>query len=145
MLLGCFCYAFSEKIRASRPTFSRWQRVLLAVIENVCWLSSMLFVVSRISQVYEAYVVYFMALGMSLTFSRDFTSSLYDHRGVYYLGRLSLPIYLCQNIARGIAAHNVSHLRVRWQILFIMAVAILIGVVADAIYNTIKARIFTRA
>lgn len=138
VLLGCFCYAVGEKIKAKRQEFSLLQRKLLAAVENACWLISMFFMVSRISAVYEAYIVYFMALGVTLTFSRDFTSNIYDRRWVYYLGRLSLPIYLFQNIARAVVNYKLFHLPVQLQIFIILALAVIIGVSADAMLKILK-------
>lgn len=136
VLLGCFCYLISEKIK--NADFSNLQRIALIICENVCWIISMYFMVSKINPKYESYVIYLMALGITLTFSRSLDSKFYNSKFVYYLGKISLPIYLCQNIARDIVRHELDFLSVPMRIFAIAAIAIVIGVLADLICSKIK-------
>ncbi len=136
VLLGCFCYAVCEKIKS--VDISGIKKVLLIISENVCWIIALYYPVSDINRRYEAYVVYFMALGMTLTFSRSFHSKLYDNKFVYFLGKLSLPIYLCQNIAREIVKNDLTFLSAPIRIILILVLAIAVGLLAEFICSKIK-------
>lgn len=131
VLLGCFCFAVSEKIK--KINFTKIQKIILITVENACWIVSLYFMVSTIRRFYESYVIYFMALGVTLTFSRDLNSKLYNNKFVYYLGKLSLPIYLCQNIARDIVRNELSFLSPAVRILAIALLAVAIGVAVSTV------------
>ncbi len=136
ILLGCFCFRISEKIKAY--DFSRAEKNCLIVVENVCWIISVYYVVSKINQKYVSYVIYFMALGITLTFAGSRFSKLYNNEFVYYLGKLSLPIYLCQNIARNIVKYELSFLSAPLKIIAILLLALLLGILSQLICGKIK-------
>jgi len=136
ILLGCFCFRISEKIKAYN--FSRLGKICLIAAENVSWLISMYYMVSRINVKYVSYVIYFMALGITLTFARNCSSKFYDNKFVYFLGKLSLPIYLCQNIARSIVKNELTFLSAPVRIILILLFAFVIGLSAEFICSKIK-------
>lgn len=136
VLLGCFCFAVCEKIKTAE--ISKLMKALLIISENVSWIIALYYCVSDINRRYEAYVVYFMALGITLTFARNFNSKFYDNKFVYFLGKLSLPIYLCQNIARSIVKNELSFLSEPVRIILILLFALVIGLSAEFICSKIK-------
>lgn len=136
ILLGCFCFTMSEKIKEIK--FSHLNKILLIIIENGCWLVSMYFMISGINTRYDSYVIYFMAFGITLTFSREFDCKIYNNKFVYFLGELSLPLYLCQNIARDIVRKELSFLSPDIRIVLITSLALIIGLTAYIMRKGIK-------
>ncbi len=136
ILLGCFCFAISEKIREAE--LSRLKEILLIIIENGCWLVSMYFMFSGFHTSYDSYVIYFMALGITLTFSRDFDCKIYNNKFVYFLGAFSLPLYLCQNIARSIVGYELDSLTGYTRIAVTVSLAVIISLIAYILWNAIK-------
>ncbi len=98
LLMGVFAFRVSQYLR-ERP-FTKAQKIGLCVLENVLWIVSLLYLVSTLRFKYEGYIVYTMAAALAITFSRDVTAPVYNNRLVAYLGRISLTVYLSQNLAR---------------------------------------------
>lgn len=140
VFLSCFSFAICEKIKKHK--FTTFQNALLVVVENLCWLISVYFVTSNMSARYDTYITYFMAVAITLTFRREFNCKIYNNRFVNYLGKLSLPVYLCQNVARDIVRNEFDYLSSVQKILFTAFLAVIIGVIAkavcDALLNKIK-------
>lgn len=136
VLLGCFCFAISEKIKEAE--LSGLKKILLIIAENGCWLVSMYFMFSGFHSRYDSYVIYIMALGITLTFSRDFDYKIYNNKLVYFLGKFSLPLYLCQNIARSIVRYELNALTGYTRIAVTVSIAVSISLIAYVLWNTIK-------
>lgn len=136
VLLGCFAFAVCEKIKNIK--FTKAQKILMIVCENMCWIITVLFIISNIKIKYEAYIVYVMALGITLAFSRESVGRLFDNRAVYFLGRLSLPVYLCQNIARDIVKNEFYYLPAAQRIIIILLLAVGIGLAVKTVCDILK-------
>lgn len=136
VLLGCFCFVISEKIKHFE--FSKLQKILLILVENICWLAAITYIVTDVSKFYEVYIVYAFALAITLTFSRDFSCKVYNNKLIYCLGRLSLPIYLCQNIARSIVSHELEFLSKPYKLLSILLLTVVIGIISDFVCGKLK-------
>lgn len=135
VMLGCFCFAVCEKIKALELT--KLQRILLLAVENISWIISLYYIVSDINKRYESYVIYFMAIGVALTFARDFHFA-YNNKFVYFLGKLSLPVYLCQNAARSIVKNEFAFLSSMQKILLITVLALAFGVLSYIICESVS-------
>lgn len=137
VLLGVFCYVISEKIKETE--FTKVQRYALIAVENICWIASLLYIVSDLNGKYEGIVVYVFALAVSLTFSRNFECKLYNNSFVYYLGRISLTVYLSQNVARNFVQFYFDTSNVMYVVL-VTALTILLGVIVDFVCQRINKR-----
>lgn len=135
VLLGCFCYAVCEKIKAANLT--KLQKFALIAAENISWIISLYYIVSNINIRYESYVIYFMALGVTLTFTRDF-NGFYNNSFVYFLGKITLPLYLCQNVARSIGNTTLHFLQPYQKIVAVFLIALALGVLSYVVCNAVK-------
>ena len=138
ILLGVFCFTISETIRNAE--LSVLKKRLLIAVENICWIISLLFIVSTLSKKYEGIVVLIMAVAVAICFSRDFTSVIYNNSFVRYLGRISLTVYLCQNVTRKLIREQFD-LTNRMTVVAIIVFTILLGVVIDYLCNRKKTAI----
>lgn len=135
VLLGVFCFYISERIKST--DFSKKQKALLVAVENISWIISLYFMVSTINKRYEGIIVYVFALAVSLTFSRDFECKIYNNSFVNYLGRISLTVYLSQNLVRNFVKFNIDCSNTMYVIL-VVALTVITGVVIDFICNNLK-------
>ncbi len=136
VLLGCFCFAVSQKMK--QHNFSSIQKLFLALVENLCWLVTIFYIISNLNRKYEAYVIYILALGITIVFFRDFSNGPYNSKLIFYLGKLSLPIYLCQNIGRDIVKNELDFLSKPLKIMFILLFAVIIGVISNLVCGKIR-------
>lgn len=98
MCLGIFAYEvvqFTKKIDVSKKAKLFWTGV-----EFCSYLAVMYYVVSKEDETYEAYALYALFVGVTLSFS-DMTllNDKLQNKFVYKLGQLSLPIYLAHRSA----------------------------------------------
>ncbi len=136
VLLGCFCFVIAQKIR--KYEFSFIQKLFLVFLENLCWIVSVFYLVSGLNRKCEAYVIYILALGITLVFCRDFSRGLYNNKIVFYLGKLSLPIYICQNIGRDIIKNELDFLSRPLKIMLILLFAVIIGFISNLVCGKIR-------
>lgn len=131
MLFGVFCFVISMELKKLK--LSKIQELCLIVIENVCWLGSLWFMISDVDRKFEFYNVYALAVAITICLSRDINSKVYNNKFVYYLGKLSLPLYLSQNIARHIFSYNFRDLRMLPYTVLTFLLAIVIGVICKEV------------
>lgn len=136
VLLGVFCFAVSLKIRDLHK--SVFTKIILLVVENACWLWALYFIISDYKGIYEGHFIYITALAITLCMSRDFKTKLYQNKIAMCLGRISLPIYLCQNIIRTIVKYEFFGCRLRYVFAFSVVFVILLGVLIELILSLFK-------
>lgn len=89
---GVFAYEVVQVLRSQKLKLP--VRLFLTVAEAVCYAVPIAYTCSDWEQPYEGYAFYFLFAGVVLSFSKvSVFSKLFNNPVVYYLGRLSLPIY----------------------------------------------------
>lgn len=136
ILLGIFCYVISEEIR--KADFSKFQSVVVIIVENGCWIFSLLYVISDLSKKFEGLVVYMLALAVSITFSRTFNNKIYNNAFVMYLGKISLTVYLSQNVVRNFVKFNITYDRKITYFILVTILTIALGIIVDWIFTAIR-------
>ena len=93
--LGTSAFEFSRYL--SSRSFTKKGRVFLTVAEVLCLLVATTFVVTTLPRKYEIYVLIAVFFIISISFSeKSYGMKLCNNKFVYFLGKLSLPIYLVQ-------------------------------------------------
>lgn len=93
--LGATCYEISRLI--SGMTLSKGKKIMLTVLENICFLFVCIFAVSTLDSKYEIYAVIALGITISLTFTGvTYGSDVFDNKLNYFLGESSLMLYLSQ-------------------------------------------------
>ena len=130
LLMGTFAFRVSQMLRDHKWSSAKQRG--LAITENVLWAVSLLYLVSTLRFKYEAYLVYTMGAALAITFSRDVTSTFYNSRAVAYLGRISLTVYLSQNLVRMMVNPWVRRGLPAWAgVLIVTAGTLLLGILLD--------------
>lgn len=94
ILLGVATFELSEHIKRKKLVdILKWRIILISVL---CWVISLYYVVSKANTKYDAYFAIIVALGVAITMATDSKSVLFNNRFIYFLGEISLSVYLCQ-------------------------------------------------
>ena len=99
LCLGVTAYSITDRL--CRLNVSKADRIIMTAIEIACFSFSLYFVVSREKSKYAALVIIALFVGVILAFS-DLTygKKLFNNRFAYFLGKLSMPVYMIQSFAR---------------------------------------------
>ena len=93
--LGCICYAVYEK-----KLFDRLPKALLLITEFGIYAFILLYSCKYFTKVNDYAVLFLTAPAVTISFSEKSSLRFLNNRFIYYLGRLSLPIYLSQLFVR---------------------------------------------
>lgn len=93
--LGClFFYIVRSGILKRFPT------IILHAVKLLCYALPLYYMTVGMAKSMEPAMVIFLAIAVLLTFQDDKPWRFFNNRFVYWLGKLSLPVYLCHSIAR---------------------------------------------
>lgn len=93
MCLGICSYNISEIIKNKKLT--KQENIKISILEISTFLITMLYIVSSLSRKYEAIVVFLIFTFVTIAFSEQgILKDKLNNNFVYFLGKLSLPIYL---------------------------------------------------
>lgn len=138
ILLGVFIF---ELIRHFKEfNFKKVHRVILTFVEIASYAAVLLFSASHINKRYEPYFLVCIAVAVGLSFSDvTYFSKIFNNKFVYFLGKASLPLYLCQSLMRRVVGTYMTSLPYAAQVL------IFIGITAVfALILTPVVKLFTR-
>ena len=136
VLLGVFTYRVSLYLLEAK--LSKGKRITLIITENLCWLVSMYYIISVHSEKHEGHITYLMAAAIAISFARNGDSRIYNNRPVYFLGRISLPVYLSQSLVRTVVKGQLGYLNPWVRAYLILSFTLMLGVVLDRITMIIK-------
>lgn len=95
LCLGIFCFEVCRFIQNSNIDTKK--RVLLSVLEMVSWVGAFGIIMFTFSYESNIFALAFIAIGLTCTFTGvTYGNEFFNKKAVYYLGKLSLPIYLIQ-------------------------------------------------
>lgn len=93
--LGTTAFEVSRYIMG--VSFSKAQKLALSFCEGMCFVFTMIYMVMTFPKQYEVYVLGLVTILIILSFSQvTYGAGLFNNKLCYYLGKLSLPIYLGQ-------------------------------------------------
>lgn len=103
IMLGTFAYYLAKKLSEYKNNLNKY-RILLTIIEWSLYISVMLFIILTVNEKYEFTALIALFFGIVISYSDvTYSSKLFNNKIFYFLGKLSLPIYLSQ-----ISAINIS-------------------------------------
>lgn len=93
---GSFIYEAVKKLKSS--SLSNGKRTALTVAEAACYIIVFIYSTTEHPHFLDYYAFYTLAAGAAITFSeQSFFAKRFNNKAVFFLGKWSLPIYLCQN------------------------------------------------
>ena len=123
--------------------FRTWQRVLLFLIEWGCYAGAAAYVFSDLSDIYEMHIFCLLAVGLTISFSGQSilgNSRVFNNRLCYFLGDISLPLYLGQNVARRLLIPRFPEWSTPQLILVIVICDLLIGTACLLVWRAVSQR-----
>lgn len=139
MCAGVFIYEVVHKF--NNRELSKPVKAFLSVTEIFCYVSVILFSFSNWDSVFEGQFFYALTAAVGLSFSgKTITANAFNNKVIYFLGKLSLPLYLSQSIAlnifdNSITLQNLSH---GWQIFYVLAASIEFSLIIMAVGDITK-------
>ena len=92
---GIIIYEVTEK-----GLFDKFNRKLLLFAEFVCYLITFTYAFKELDRTLEPSVLLVLIIGVTLTFNKKTSLNFLNNKFVYFLGKLSLAVYLCHSVAR---------------------------------------------
>ncbi len=94
---GAFAFELCRNIK--KLNFSTRQRVCLTVFEALLYLSVFYYTASELPGAYSGTFFVLISIAVTLSFSNvTYGSRLFNNKFFYWLGGLSLPIYMCHGL-----------------------------------------------
>ncbi len=96
--LGAVCYEISRYLTENRQT--QKNRFILTAVEILCYVLILGYMVTTADNQYQIYVLALFMVALPISFSNcAFGSDFFNKRLFFFLGKLSLPIYVMQVFA----------------------------------------------
>lgn len=95
--IGISCFEVYRYLKDFKLT--RIETSSLKIIENICYVMALLYMFSNLETSFELHCFILLTIAVTLSFINNNKSSrLINNKLVYFLGAISLPIYLIQEI-----------------------------------------------
>lgn len=118
--IGVVCFEVSRIF--SQKEWRKDQRVFATILELLGYAFVFAYAILGLSKKYEIYCVCILAVCIVLTFSEcSYGTRFFDRKWVYFLGKISLPLYLNQMFAIHIAKACFAGYRMRIQLVVLAA------------------------
>lgn len=126
--LGIFGYSVVEFI--NKENYNKKEKLGLTIFELISWGLFILYAVTAVPSKYDFLALFAVFFAVCLAFSEQtYLSGLFDNRFVYFLGRLSLPIYITQKVGFKIVEQYFTTYAIRYQILITVSLALIFGLI----------------
>ncbi len=95
LCLGIFCFEVCRYIQNSKIDTKK--RILISILETGSWIGAFSIIMFTFSYSSNIFALAFIAIGITCTFTGiSYGSEVLNKKPIYYLGKLSLPVYLIQ-------------------------------------------------
>lgn len=96
LCIGAVCWCICQKLKAVR--FSKPGKILLAMLEFGCYFIMLLWCYGHKGSKMDFVMLLLLAVGVTVTFSsQGILADLFQRPAIYFLGKISLPLYLGHN------------------------------------------------
>ncbi len=135
--LGCICYAVYES-----KFFERFNKIFLIIAELLIYSVVLIYTNSNYNTSLEFSLIFFIAVGVTISFTDKTSVKFLNNKFIFFLGKLSFPIYLNHIWIRQIIA------KMDWQygywthtiiyVAVVIIVSVLCILIMDGITNLLK-------
>jgi hypothetical protein len=126
--LGTVTFELCRKLRKIK--LSQIQKIFLTIIELFCYLVTLAFIVSTAMEYFETYILFILAIAVTISFSGITYGAQFFNKTVFYLlGKLSLPVYLCQIAGVLIVPVAFREFKVSQQIIAIVFITMVLAII----------------
>ena len=137
LCLGVTAYELSEHLKTQQ--LKKRTRVLLTVLEYGCYAGVLVFMLLTLDHKYEPYALMALFVAITLSFS-DLTygNVLFSNKFVYWLGDLSLPVYLTQVFSIMVITNYAADLPENVQVIAGFALVIVLSLILQVANKFVK-------
>lgn len=133
--------AFEVCLSVKKLDFNTFQKFLFTCFEFICWTTAFTMIMLTLPREYEFYMLIAIAAGTVCSFSgQSYCSDLFNNKVCFYLGKLSLPIYLCQLIPIALVPNYLSNLSMIQQMAITFIFTIILSIALFHLTNAISKR-----
>lgn len=137
--LGVFAFEGSRFL--AKLQLSKIQKGLLSIIEYGCYALVVIFSCSVIGTRYDVLALYALLIAVCLSFSNvTYGTTLFQNKVCYFLGRISLPLYLSQRAVRDLVRYTCSDWSIPLQFGVIVVLNLLLALVVDFLGHKLKSK-----
>lgn len=130
--LGTFSFEIAQWLKTVE--FSKGVRVLLTLVELSLWGAVFLFAFSTLDKKYGFYALLAIFVAVTLTFSEvTCLNQVFNNKLCYTLGKLSLPIYICQGVYRQFNIAFLEGSDPKVSAISFLVSAVVLGVIVDLV------------
>lgn len=127
LCLGVASYELSQYLSTKR--FTRREKIYLSVLEYGCYGFVYIFMLLTLDYKYEVYALAALFLAVTISFSNaSFGAKLFSNQIVFWLGEISLPIYVSQVFVITIITNYMAHFPNHFLVIFGLLSVILLAV-----------------
>lgn len=114
--LGTVCFEVSRALTKAFDEKGKACRLFWTFVEAGCFIGSILFIITTLGTKYEILILgaFFVMIAVSAS-GISYGTEFFDKKIFYFLGKLSLSIYLSQLAAIYIVMEKMQNLRLRYQ------------------------------
>lgn len=117
---GIFTFEFCRNLK--RLNFSKADKVFLTILECFSYFMVVFFICYDFPRSYGGTFFIFVCLAVCLSFSGvTYGNEHFNNKVIYYLGSLSLPLYLCQSFSRVFAKYCARFMEPHFAIMIFFA------------------------
>lgn len=137
LCLGIFGFEVTRFLK--RLNISGMTKAILTIVEWMCYIFAILFAISTLGREYEPYALYALFVAVVLSFSNQtLTCEILNIKIVYFLGKISLPMYLMQNAIRELIQYYLQNWSITTQIVITLIGIFLVSIIVLILGNNIK-------
>jgi len=135
--LGTTAFEFSRYLSSKQYNSSR--RLLFTAFEIFCFVATAVYLVTTMPLKYEIYMVVLLFMLVSIAFSGvSYGNGIFDNKFVYFLGSLSLPIYLGQLTAIYTIQAYMTKYSIKIQLVSVVAMTFLVAFIIMFVGNQLS-------
>lgn len=141
LCLGIACFEVCSAMQ--RHNFTKFQKFLLSAAEFLGYAFATFYICSFMPYCYECYVLIVLCISVTISFSQQGLlgkNKLFQHPIFSFLGGITLPIYLIQEIFQEGVLYFLPNLRHGYQALLMFVLAIAFGTISYLIWTSFTKR-----
>lgn len=137
LALGMICFEVARHLKDLQ--LSKFKKIMLIVFENLCYIFVGIVMFSNLSSSYEMICLILLACAITITFGLFGNRyKMYNNKFTYFLGNISLPIYLVQEVVWVFVLKGLPIESTNLQALLIFALSIVSALVLYCVVTTYK-------
>lgn len=141
LLLGIFGYYLGTELSKLKK-LPKKSKVIITLIEFLLYISIIIFSIISFTSKYEFYALFAIYVLLIISYSGiTYSRNMFNNKLVYFLGRLSLPIYVTQLSSIIFVNNYLINYSNEVKMIFIFVITIMLALITMVIGDILKKRI----